>query len=350
MILFKFKGVHCVVDGQFGSTGKGALCAYLADQAIRTGADIRFSGSIYSGGPNSGHTFYFQGNKHVLKQLPTFSTYLSLNNKVIPAYLSAGAVIDRDILQREAETYPNLPIFVHPNATIITDEDRKAEEQGSIAEVAGTRSGTGAALARKIMREPRAIAAHSLGMLAKNVVLQNHRIKPERNAYFMEVAQGFSLGINSHFYPKVTSRECTVMQGLADARIPPRHLAMTYMAIRTFPIRVGDVDGHSSGTWYDDQQETTWERVGVEPEITTVTKRIRRVATFSMQQFYDACHANDPDVVFVSHLDYLSGMDREDFLLDIQAARATLNKHFTILGGYGPRVKDIKQENGEYAD
>ena len=258
MALFKFKGVHCVVDGQFGSTGKGALCAYLAEQAIRTSAYMKFSGSIYSGGPNSGHTFYFKGNKHVLKQLPTFSTYLALNDKIVPAYLSAGAIIDRDILQREAETYPNLPIFVHPNAAILTDEDRKAEETGSIAEVAGTRSGTGAALARKILREPNVIADRSLGRLAKNVVLQNHRIKPERNAYFMEVAQGFSLGINSHFYPKVTSRECTAVQGLADARIPARHLALTYMAIRTFPIRVGNVDGHSSGTWYDDQQETTW--------------------------------------------------------------------------------------------
>jgi len=57
----------------------------------------------------------------------------------------------------------------------------------------------------------------------------------------MEVSQGFSLGINSEFYPKVTSRECTVMQGLADARIAPSKLAKTYMAIRTYPIRVGDV-------------------------------------------------------------------------------------------------------------
>jgi adenylosuccinate synthase len=348
MILFKFKGVHCVVDGQFGSTGKGALCAYLADQAMKTGAAIRFSGSIYSGGPNSGHTFYHNNNKHVLKQLPTFSAYLALNNIVVPAYLSAGAVIDRDVLQREAETYPNLPIFVHPNAAIITDEDRKAEETGSIAEVAGTRSGTGAALARKILREPNAIADRSLGRLAANVVLQNHRIKPERNAYFMEVAQGFSLGINSHFYPKVTSRECTVMQGMADARIPPRHIAVTYMAIRTFPIRVGNVNGHSSGNWYSDQHETSWDRLGVEPEITTVTKRVRRVASFSMDQFFEACHANDPDIVFASHMDYLSPDNQLNFVDDLRSARANMNKYFTLLTGHGPTINDIKKEEDEY--
>jgi adenylosuccinate synthase len=341
--LFKYKGVHCVVDGQFGSTGKGALAAWLAEQAHSNKNHIlNFDGSIYSGGPNSGHTCYFGDEQIVCKQLPTFSVYLSKYGYPMPVYLSAGAVIDRDILKEEAEKYPRIPIFVHPNAAIITDEDRAAEQNGSISEVAGTRSGTGAALARKVYREPRAIAANSLGNLTKNVVLQNHRIKPEQKAYFMEVAQGFSLGINSHFYPKVTSRECTVMQGLADARIPPRFLARTYMAIRTFPIRVGNVDGHSSGDWYDDQTETDWKDIGVPAERTTVTKRIRRVATFSMQQFFDACYANDPDFVFLSHLDYLDKASQQELFEDLQAAREQMDKGYKIIVGSGPKVEDIK--------
>lgn len=347
MELFKFKGVHCVVDGQYGSTGKGALSAYLAEKAVQSKA--YFSGAIYSGGPNSGHTCYVGDQKIVLKQLPTFAVYCSVRNVHVPVYLSAGAIIDRDILRAEAERYPTVHIFVHPNAAIVTDEDRKAEETGSIAEVAGTRSGTGEALVRKIRREPNAIAGNSLGLIAHNVSVLNHRIKPEREAYFMEVSQGFSLGINSHFYPKVTSRECTVMQGLADARIPPRCLAMTYMAIRTYPIRVGNVDGHSSGNWYSDQHETSWEHLGIEPEITTVTKRIRRVASFSMDQFFDACYANDPNVVFVSHLDYLSRGDQKDFLEDINNARSQMNKSFRIIGGFGPKVTDIRKEEQIYA-
>jgi adenylosuccinate synthase len=347
MGLFAYKGVHCVVDGQYGSTGKGALSAYLAEQLTLSGPNVYFEGAIYSGGPNSGHTCYFKGERIVLKQLPTFSVYASKHGVIIPVYLSAGAIIDRDQLKKEAEEYPRIPIFVHPNAAILTDEDKKAEEIGSIAAVAGTRSGTGAALIRKISREDNAIADKSLGRLAANVVIQNHRIEPERHAYFMEVSQGFSLGINSHFYPKVTSRECTVMQGLADARIAPRNLSRTYMAIRTFPIRVGNVDGHSSGNWYSDQYETSWEAVGVEPELTTVTKRIRRVATFSVDQFYDACYANDPDVVFVSHMDYLSPDNRRDLLDDLRSARANMNKAFTFLLGYGPTVNDIwREEDG----
>jgi adenylosuccinate synthase len=340
--LFADKGVHCIVDGQFGSTGKGALAAWLAEMVYNKQGTFNFAGSIYSGGPNSGHTCYIDGEKTVLKQLPTTSVYMSqVHNLVLPVYLSAGAIIDRDILKEEAERYPDIPIFVHPNATIVTDEDRKAEETGSIAEVAGTRSGTGEALIRKIRREPKAIARESLGNVATNVVNLNHRPKPEVHAYFMEVSQGFSLGINSEFYPKVTSRECTVMQGLADARIPPRHLARTYLAIRSYPIRVGNIDGHSSGDWYYDQYEIDWKELGVEPEITTVTKRVRRVATFSTEQVSQACRANDPDFVFISHMDYVKNADHDSFIENITYLRNETGKEFGIIIGGGPAVKDI---------
>jgi len=345
MSLFNFKGVHCVVDGQYGSTGKGALSAYLAEQAILHGLAARFAGSIYSGGPNSGHTSYHGDRKIVLKQLPTFSVYLSLTGLTCPIYLSAGAIIDRDVLKREAETYPGIPIFVHPNAAVVTEEDKRAEEQGSIAEVAGTRSGTGEALVRKIRREPKAVAGNSLGLIAHNVSVQSEILRPDRQPYFMEVSQGFSLGINSHFYPKVTSRECTVMQGLADARIPPRQLARTYMAIRTYPIRVGNIDGHSSGNWYHDQFETSWEEIGVNPELTTVTKRVRRVATFSLSQFHDACRANDPDFVFISHMDYLDEEEQEKLIELLYEARIRMDRRFRLIASFGPTVHDVKGED-----
>ncbi len=351
-MLFEYKGVHCLVDGQFGSTGKGALAAWLAHQAYHHfGKAHYFDGVIYSGGPNSGHTCYYGDEKIILKQLPTFAVYLSRMGVKMPVYLSAGAIIDRDILKKEAELYPDVRIFVHPNAAIVTDEDKKAEETGSIAHVAGTRSGTGMALVNKILRKPDAIAGNSLGHIGHNVVIQNHRLKPEQHAYFMEVSQGFSLGINSQFYPKVTSRECTVMQGLADARIPARMLAKTYMAVRTLPIRVGNVDGHSSGNWYGDQVETEWEVVGVEPERTTVTNRVRRVATFSVDQFYDACYANDPDFVFVSHMDYLNRQVWGTFMRNLRDARHQMGKYFEFMLGFGPKVKDImtEEELGEYS-
>jgi adenylosuccinate synthase len=337
-MLFASNGVHCVVDGQFGSTGKGALCAWLAEKALMD--DKYFRGAIYSGGPNSGHTFYHHGEKHVLKQLPTFAVATTLLGGECAAYLSAGAVVDPYILVTEAQRYPDVKIYVHPNAAVIGVEHKQTEQSGSIAAVASTQSGTGAAIAMKVMREPRAIARDNLFAMAKmppNIAILNHELHPDAYAYFMEVSQGFSLGINSEFYPHVTSRECTVMQGLADARIPASQLAKTYMAVRTFPIRVGNTAEGHSGDWYQDQDEISWEDLGVEPELTTVTKRVRRVATFSNHQFDDALAANDPDYVFVNFLNYIKGWENQNaFLNNIQQrTRAWL------ICGYGPDTGSI---------
>lgn len=340
--LFAPDGVHAIVDGQFGSTGKGVLSAWLAEQ---DGAE-RVYCAITNGGPNSGHTFYHDGEKHVLKQLPTFSVkrYL-MGDKDCHAVLSAGAIVNPTILIKEAYKYPGLHIYVHPNAAWLTEADIEAEHSGSVAAVAGTRSGTGAAIARKVLRDPEAVAgAQDIGGMPPNVFFMGDTWAQtaQMDPVIMEVSQGFSLGVNSKFYPKVTSRECTVMQGLADARIPPRHVTRTYMSIRTFPIRVGNVDGYSSGDWYDDQRETTWEALGQTPELTTVTQRIRRVATFSAKQFAEARVANDPDFVFVNFLNYLPSSQQSDFLARLKHIGNWV-RPFDLIGGWGPESKDVRR-------
>jgi adenylosuccinate synthase len=341
--LFNNTGIHAIVDGQFGSTGKGAFAYWLAKQAHDSHLNIE--GSIYSGGPNSGHTFYHSGEKHVNKQLPSFAVAMTLlTNRGFYAYLSAGAVIHLPTLFEEARRYPKVHVLVHPNAAIISDEDVIEENRGTIAEVAGTRSGTGAALARKIKRDPEAIWGKWEYMedIPQNIQTLNHRLKPEDRPYIMEVAQGFSLGINQPFYPKVTSRECTVAQGLSDAGLPPHAVKRVYMCIRTFPIRVGNVDGFSSGDWYPDQDEITWEALGVEPELTTVTQRVRRVATFSLEQFSAALWANYPDFVFVNFLNYLPPDHQKEFLDDLKANRPFGVPPYRIIEGHGPNAANIK--------
>lgn len=341
---FHETGAHVLVDGQFGSTGKGAFAAYLARAAVLSKSIDYFGGVISSSGPNSGHTSYFGDEKIVLKQLPTFAIHAHLRGHTIPVYLSAGAVVDPFVLRDEAERFPKIPIFVHPNAAYVTQMDKEVEKSGSIMEIASTQSGTGAALARKVLRQRGAICAHNMYDMPKNVVILEHRMKWEKEAYFVEVAQGFSLGINSWFYPHVTSRECTVMQAIADARIPPRQVMRTFMCFRTYPIRVGNLGEHSSGDWYGDQIETSWDELRVEAELTTVTKRIRRVATFSIDQFREAITANDPDWIALNFMNYLNEMDQARFLQQIRDVRDEyedqFGKYFNILGGYGPKVED----------
>jgi adenylosuccinate synthase len=342
MRLFKDTGVHVICDGQFGSTGKGALASFLAREAVETSMIQYFQGVITNGGPNSGHTSYWGHAKIILKQLPTFAVQAHLMGYTIPVFLSAGAVINPDVLRFEANAYPQIPIHVHPQAAVIHNMDLVLEQTGPIRDIASTQSGTGSAIASKVYRRPEAVAKNALRDMPRNVVISDIRFKPDSHAYFMEISQGFSLGINSVFYPHVTSRECTVMQGIADARIPPRHVAVTYMCVRTFPIRVGNLGSHSSGDWYEDQEETSWDDLGIDPELTTVTQRIRRVASFSIRQYCDAVYANDPDWVAINFLNYLNEKNQAEFMDSLMEARAIFTKNHEFLGGFGPHASQWK--------
>lgn len=348
--LFGGAGVHAIVDGQFGSTGKGALAAWMALQAHNEGA--AFALVVSNAGPNSGHTFYDKaGQKHVLKQLPSFAVAQHVNHYGYPAvYLSAGAIIDPDILIAEALKYPGIEIWVDTMAAVITPDDKEAEHSGSIAAVAGTRSGTGHALARKVLREEEAVF-HNHFLKSSHIYPANVQIgvpwtRGEEPWFsyrvFLEVSQGFSLGLNSEFYPKVTSRECTVMQGIADARIPPHCVQRVYVSLRTFPIRVGNVDGFSSGDCYPDQQETSWETIKQTPELTTVTQRVRRVFTFSSVQAQEAINANGADFVFLNFMNYLPKEDQGEFLALMEKVADRCYKSFEVIQGYGPTPEDVE--------
>jgi len=339
--LFEATGAHVLVDGQYGSTGKGVLAAWLALQAMSQGVFPHFV--ISNAGPNSGHTFYHGSEKVVLKQLPTFAVASAMLGHAPDIFLSAGAIIDPEILRREAEMYPG-NIIIHPNAAVITQEDKDSEHSGTVAAVAGTRSGTGAALARKVLRDPSATyGAFSFSRgTPRNVSVGVPALRWDIERYFVEVSQGFSLGINQQFYPHCTSRECTVSQALSDACLPPNAHAKTYMAIRTFPIRVGNVDGFSSGDWYPDQMETSWDELGVNPELTTVTQRIRRVATFSREQLEDACRANSPDFVFVNFMNYLPKNEQSGFIDAISEIRDGVFRWFDVIRCFGATSADVR--------
>jgi adenylosuccinate synthase len=343
--LFSDFGVHAVVDGQFGSTGKGVLAAWLAQQAFQQG--VSFGAVVSNAGPNSGHTFYSDsGEKHVLKQLPTFAVASVVNGYGNPVvYLSAGAIIDMDILFAEARRYPQLEIFVDPLAAVITPEDKAAEHSGTVAAVAGTRSGTGAALARKVLRDPKAVIQNwSMVGAPSNIFYGGVPLSYISGVRtFLEVSQGFSLGLNSEFYPKVTSRECTVMQGISDARIPPWMVERVYASMRTYPIRVGNVDGFDSGGCYPDQWETTWEALKQVPELTTVTQRVRRVFTFSEMQARQAIDANGADFVFMNFMNYLDTVGQMGIIEKVRRINSSSLKPFGLILGHGAASEDVKQ-------
>lgn len=322
-------GIQVIVDGQFGSTGKGVIASALANFG-------HYPRVISNAGPNSGHTFHHEGEKHVLMQLPTYAVKAHLMGMDVPAHLSAGAIIDVDRLIKEIERYPGIRVYLSPFAAVARPE----METDIKDRIGSTGKGTGSGLVTKINRVP-------MGVLQAHA----HRFDKYPNVSFdrtecfeeglVEVSQGYSLGIDAGFYPYTTSRNCTVMQALSDAGIHPDHYEGSIMTVRTYPIRVGG----NSGPGYPDQEEITWEDLGVEPERTTVTNKIRRVFTWSDQQYREALLANRPDVIFVNFCNYLKNeSETRDFLwhrVYVPYEETLGFKPLAILVGMGPHDEDV---------
>lgn len=339
---FEKPGAYVLVDGQFGSTGKGLFAAYIAEQA-----STKPNWVTTNAGPNSGHTAYFNGAKIVTQQIPIASVVLRRLGVEARTLLNAGAIINPGRLAQEVSEYlgAHRPL-IHPLAAVITAQHLEQDLE-TVRSVASTGKGVGPAIQEKIGRLNSAPTAREcyLPILDQDRPSWDNFWDWSKDTVFVETAQGFSLGLNSVFYPNVTSRECTVMQAISDARIPAQMVQEVAMTVRCFPIRVGNT-GASSGDGYGDQEETTWEAIGVEPEFTTVTKRVRRVFTWSREQFRDAVAANRPDTIFLNFLNYL---DRREFPSFLQRLH---DDYMAVMGsprtarmyyGFGPLSTDIKR-------
>jgi adenylosuccinate synthase len=135
-----------------------------------------------------------------------------------------------------------------------------------------------------------------------------------------EGSQGFSLDVNhgSH-YPQCTSRGTTAVQNLADMGLAANDMGDVYLVIRPYPIRVGNVIENDqmvgySGDAYPGQNELKWADVasmaGAPPEVmagelTTVTKRLRRVFEFSEQQLLEAVISNGATRIALNFANYI---------------------------------------------
>jgi adenylosuccinate synthase len=344
---FEEPGAYVLVDGQFGSTGKGLMAGWLAEYAGH-----RITHVTTNAGPNSGHTAYFDGHKVMTQQLPVASVFLSRLGHQPYTFLNAGAVIDEAILNNEISGYlPGLSnrhrIMIHPAAALITKQNR-ADDEKVVGSVAGTGKGIGPAMADKVMRNGGLAGDLYRPMIPVGYPVHLDWDRPwdwNKDVVFVETAQGFSLGVNTaRFAPHTTSRECTVMQAISDARIPPSRVKKTVACFRTYPIRVGNTATGYSGNCYEDQRELTWEELGLEPELTTVTKRVRRVFSWSRIQFRHCIAANEPDVVFLNFMNYLSEEDQDDLLWRVRKDYEIVlgRRPQAVLGGFGPLSSDIR--------
>ena len=353
---FRSEGASVLVDGQYGSTGKGLMADVLAKYSVATGnwPDIVTTNA----GPNSGHTAVMDdGYKIMTQQVPVFSAVAAYSgNPGIETHLNGGAILDMAQVHKEMQELGVYP-YVHKSAAIIHPDQMKAFNSGSMDAIASTGKGVGQAMASKVLRQP-----YTTGTIGEAAMLRDGKAFRASHAgyfdslcfydrvpdytnrtVFVETAQGFSLGINSGFYPYTTSRECSVPQALADAGLSHRSVRNVVMCVRTFPIRVGNTSMGNSGPCYEDQQETSWETLGQTPELTSVTKRVRRVFTWSNQQFRDALRVNAPDTIFCNFMQYVDRDEEAAFIANLRDVYASVmgERLNTLLLGYGPRAADV---------
>lgn len=349
--------ITAIVDLQFGSTGKGLIAGYLSQQN-------NYDRVVSANMPNAGHTFVdHAGKAWVNKVLP--SGVYSKDLEFI--CIGPGAIFSAEQLSKEMYELRGrgctASVVVHPNAALLFPEHTQAEQ--ALSKIASTMQGSMEAMVTKLRR-----GSGGLTNVVGDLVNQQHQvfqrgqfgtsvatheewfnIMDSGKEILVEGSQGYSLGINSGFYPYTTSRDCSVWRLISDAGVTVKNKMTVIGSSRLHPIRVGNTPDGFSGGLYRDQRETSWEELGVPPEYTTVTKRERRVFTFSLQQIREAIIANRVDQVFLNFCNYdtreaLRVKNLINCLVpEIDAGRGIpdwIRSHGIVrYMGFGPRAEDI---------
>jgi adenylosuccinate synthase len=309
------RGVERLVDvligGEYGSEGKGQIASYLARE---------YDLLIRVGGPNAGHTVYERPKPYTFHHLPSGTRASEARIALGP-----GAVISIQTLLREIGDcgITSERLSIDPQAMIIERDDVRFEMKTLAMTIGSTAQGVGAATARKVLRGARGTPVR----LAKDVKELKPYLRESRmlldtvfskgQRVFLEGTQGTALSLHHGYYPHVTSRDTTVSGCLAEAGIAPSRVRRIIMTCRTYPIRVQNPRGGTSGRI---GRELTWKEIahrsGIpvaelrRAEKTSTTGRKRRVAEFDWALLRKAASLNGPTDVALTFVDYLSVLNR----------------------------------------
>lgn len=272
--------LQVIVGGQAGSEGKGAVAAYLARE-LRDGLAIRVAG------PNAGHSAVDDnGTKWALRQIPV----AAVTNPDANLAIAAGSEIDLQVLTDEIERLEDgghkirHRLTIDPAATILTRDHQTREQMAGIqTRLGSTSKGIGAARADRIMRLARTVREvaetediHGLGQVGRVAPIVEAVLRGYGTVQ-VEGTQGYQLGLHTDNYPQTTSSDCRAIDMLSMAGISPwadlvRNLQV-WVVFRAHPIRVAGNSGPLPN-------ETTWQELNLPEELTTVTRKTRRVGTW----------------------------------------------------------------------
>jgi len=355
----KSQASHClaVIGGQWGSEGKGNIVAHLANE---------YDVHIRVGGPNAGHTIYYEGKSYKMQQIPC--GWVNPDAKLI---IGRGALIDINKLHEELciieKVMPGIynRVFVDADAMVIDSRHKRmSEDAGRTARLGSTGEGVGSARVARILRDPSMIRSFedsfnllsvmggiNYTMMAELFATVCHIDTPSLIRKFtsegldilLEGTQGSGLSVIHGPWPYGTNHDTGAAQMAADAGIPPHHIDDVIMVVRTYPIRVAGNSGPlpKEISWKDLSRRLNKPVV----EKTTVTKKIRRVAEWDYEVVDRAVVLNDPSCIALNFLDYINPKDEgktdindisEESLFFTHLIEQRYNVPVTLLGTGGP--------------
>jgi len=300
-----------LVGGQYGSEGKGAIAAHLANQ---------YEVHVRVGSPNAGHTIWWKNQKHVMQSIPC--GWINPHASIV---IGRGALLNMKQFMKELvhilTFYPDFMsrLFIDPEAGIL-DERFHEQEGGTLGEmhkrIGSTGEGVGPARMARLARDPAQFRqfkdiAHEYGLeecLYENTPKFIAEMQDSGINILIEGTQGSALSIYHSFYPYCTSTETNAAGIIAEVGIAPSRVTDVLLVCRTYPIRVAGNSGPM-------KNEISWEELNsritdmggteIKPEKTTVTHKVRRIAEWDDELFERACILNAPTQIALTFTDYI---------------------------------------------
>ena len=333
-----------LVGGQYGSEGKGAIAARIAND---------YKVHVRVGSPNAGHTIYWNGEKHVMQSIPC--GWINPNADIV---IGRGALLNMKQFMKELvhimQYYPNFLSRLHVDAEAgILDEKFHEQEGGTEGEmhrrIGSTGEGVGPARVARINRDPNNFrqfkdVADEYGL--QKCVMHNTpkflaKIQDAGFNIMIEGTQGSGLSLLHSHWPYCTSIDTNAAGIISEVGIAPSRVTNVLMVCRTYPIRVA---GNSGATDV------------VVPEKTTVTHKVRRIAEWDDDLFEQSCILNAPTEFAITFADYvdpkLYNCDDPGTVKNSILLASFLHEHMPELGdkivyvGTGPKtVVNIKEDH-----
>jgi len=329
-------GCMVVVGGFFGSEGKGKIVAHLA---LHDKPFIAARGGV---GTNAGHTIVFEGKEYRLRQIP--SAFVNPTTRLL---IGPGVLVHPRVFLEEIKlTRVENRIGLDPQCAIIEESHilRERENMHLSQIVKTTETGCGPCMEDRVRRVAKlARDMPELRSYLTDVALEINSALDLGKEVLVEGTQGTHLSLFHGTYPHCTSKDVTASAICSDVGIGPIRVSDVIVVFKAFVTR-----SSPAGLLEGELPQGEADRRGW-TEITTVSRRQRRVAPFNFKMAKRAVMLNGATQIALTKLDVLFPECQgsrsfnqlpEKALSFVQEVEAELNVPATLIGT-GPDSREI---------